>query len=54
VFLKKFKEQGCEVLGIEPAGNIADVALATAIPTRKEFFNAANAKKLRPNGARRI
>ena len=47
VFLKKFKEQGCEVLGIEPAGNIADVALATAIPTRKEFFNAASAKKLR-------
>jgi novobiocin biosynthesis protein NovU/D-mycarose 3-C-methyltransferase len=47
VFLKKFKEQGCEVLGIEPAGNIADVALATAIPTRKEFFNAANAKQLK-------
>ena len=47
VFLKKFKEQGCEVLGIEPAGNIADVALATAIPTRKEFFNAAIAKKLK-------
>src|ERR1700722_17746329 len=47
VFLKKFKEQGCEVLGIEPASNIADVALATAIPTRKEFFNAATAKKLR-------
>jgi novobiocin biosynthesis protein NovU/D-mycarose 3-C-methyltransferase len=47
VFLKKFKEQGCEVLGIEPAGNIADVALATAIPTRKEFFNATTAKKLK-------
>jgi novobiocin biosynthesis protein NovU/D-mycarose 3-C-methyltransferase len=47
VFLKKFKEQGCEVLGVEPASNIADVALATAIPTRKEFFNAANAKKLK-------
>ena len=47
VFLKKFQEQGCEVLGIEPAENIADVALATAIPTRKEFFNQANAKKLR-------
>jgi novobiocin biosynthesis protein NovU/D-mycarose 3-C-methyltransferase len=47
VFLKKFKEQGCEVLGIEPAGNIADVALATAIPTRKEFFNAATAGKLK-------
>ena len=47
VFLKKFKEQGCEVLGIEPAENIADVALATAIPTRKEFFNHATAQKLR-------
>jgi novobiocin biosynthesis protein NovU/D-mycarose 3-C-methyltransferase len=47
VLLKKFKEQGCEVLGIEPAGNIADVALATAIPTRKEFFNAASARKLK-------
>lgn len=47
VFLKKFKEQGCDVLGIEPAGNIADVALATAIPTRKEFFNSETAKKLR-------
>ncbi|HZF00699.1 MAG TPA: class I SAM-dependent methyltransferase [Methylomirabilota bacterium] len=47
VFLKKFKEQGCEVLGVEPAGNIADVALATAIPTRKEFFNSATAKKLK-------
>jgi novobiocin biosynthesis protein NovU/D-mycarose 3-C-methyltransferase len=47
VFLKKFKEQGCEVLGVEPAENIADVALATAIPTRKEFFNSATATKLR-------
>ena len=47
VFLKKFKEQGCEVLGVEPAENIADVALATAIPTRKEFFNAITAKKLK-------
>jgi hypothetical protein len=47
VFLKKFKEQGCEVLGVEPAGNIADVAIVTAIPTRKEFFNAATARKLK-------
>jgi hypothetical protein len=47
VFLKKFKEQGCEVLGIEPAANIADIAIATAIPTRKEFFNAENAGKLK-------
>lgn len=47
VFLKKFKEQGCDVLGIEPAGNIADIAIATAIPTRKEFFNAATARRLK-------
>jgi hypothetical protein len=47
VFLKKFQEQGCEVLGVEPAENIADVALATAIPTRKEFFNSATANKLK-------
>ena len=47
VFLKKFREQGCEVLGIEPAGGIAEVALAAAIPTRQEFFNYASAKKLR-------
>lgn len=47
VFLKKFKEQGCEVLGVEPASNIADVAIATAIPTRKEFFNSATANKMR-------
>jgi C-methyltransferase C-terminal domain/Putative zinc binding domain/Methyltransferase domain len=47
LFLKKFKEQGCEVLGIEPAANIADVAIATAIPTRKEFFNSVTAKILK-------
>lgn len=47
VFLKKFKEQGCEVLGVEPASNIADVAIATAIPTRKEFFNKDSAQKLK-------
>src|SRR5579871_4927593 len=47
VFLKKFKEQGCEVLGVEPASNIADVAIATAIPTRKEFFNSTTANKLK-------
>ena len=27
VFLKKFKERGCEVLGVEPATNIAEVAI---------------------------
>lgn len=47
VFLKKFKEHDCDVLGVEPATNIAEVAAATGIPTRNEFFNAANARKLK-------
>src|SRR6202012_1696309 len=47
VFLKKFQERGCDVLGVEPATNIAEVAIEAGIPTRNEFFNAANARKLR-------
>ena len=47
VFLKKFKERGCEVLGVEPAKNICEVAIKSGIPTRSEFFNAANAIKIR-------
>jgi hypothetical protein len=47
VFLKKFQERGCEVLGVEPATNIAEVAVKAGIPTRNEFFNADNARKLR-------
>jgi SAM-dependent methyltransferase len=47
VFLKKFKERGCDVLGVEPAENICEVAVKSGIPTRSEFFNAANAKKIK-------
>jgi len=47
VFLKKFQEHGCEVLGVEPATNISEVAVKSGIPTRNEFFNAANARALR-------
>ncbi len=47
VFLKKFQERGCDVLGVEPATNIAEVAVKAGIPTRNEFFNAATARKLR-------
>ena len=47
LFLRKFKESGCQVLGIEPAENIADVAIAKGIPTRKEFFNSVTAEKLK-------
>lgn len=47
IFLKKFQERGCEVLGVEPATNIAEVAEKSGIATRNEFFNAANAGKLK-------
>jgi hypothetical protein len=47
VFLRKFQERGCEVLGVEPATNIAEVAVKDGIATRNEFFNATNARKLR-------
>ena len=47
IFLKKFQGRGCNVLGIEPASNIAEVAVHSGIPTRNEFFNAANARKLK-------
>ena len=47
VFLKKFKERGCEVLGVEPAENICEVAVKSGIPTCGDFFNAACARKLK-------
>jgi hypothetical protein len=47
VFLKKFKDRGCDVLGVEPAENICEVAVNSGIPTRGEFFNAASAQKIR-------
>jgi novobiocin biosynthesis protein NovU/D-mycarose 3-C-methyltransferase len=47
VFLKKFKECGCEVLGVEPAENICEIAAKSGIPTCGDFFNAATARKLK-------
>jgi SAM-dependent methyltransferase len=38
------------VLGIEPAANVAKVALAKGIPTRVEFFGVALAEALRAEG----
>ena len=47
LFLQKFKEKGCEVLGVEPAQNISAVAVQSGVPTRCEFFTAENAKGIR-------
>src|SRR5258705_818071 len=46
VYLKKFQEQGCEVLGVEPAANISEVAIKSGVPTQTEFFNFVSAKRM--------
>ena len=38
-FLKRFKDKGLKVLGVDPAKNIAQMANDIGIPTLPEFFN---------------
>ena len=45
-YLQKFQALGCEVLGVEPAKNIAEVAVQSGVPTRAVFFQAATAKTI--------
>ena len=45
-FLKNFKQHGWEVIGVEPARNIARLAIDAGIPTRSEFFSADTAASL--------
>jgi hypothetical protein len=47
IFLKKFQERACNILGVEPATNIAEVAVKAGIPTRNEFFNSTSARKIK-------
>jgi hypothetical protein len=44
--LQFFRERDIPVLGIEPAANVADVAIEKGIPTLVEFFGAEAAKSL--------
>lgn len=37
-FLRRFLERGWRALGVEPAGNIAEAAVASGVPTVTEFF----------------
>ncbi len=46
VMLRHFKAAGRRHLGIEPSGNVADVARAQGIQTVSEFFNPALADRL--------
>src|SRR5690606_8038058 len=44
--LQYFQKSGVPVLGVEPAGNVAEVAVARGIPTVSEFFGVALARRL--------
>lgn len=50
--LQHFSPLGVPVLGIEPAGNVAQVAIAKGIPTRIDFFGARLARDLVAEGTR--
>lgn len=45
-FLKEFKEHGYEVLGVDPAKNIAEQANAQGIATRVDFFQKTVAEDI--------
>jgi SAM-dependent methyltransferase len=44
--LQYFVQRGIPVLGVEPAANVAEVAIANGVPTLVAFFGVAVAKKL--------
>ena len=53
-FIQQFKNHGCQILGIDPAQNIATNASNAGIPTLAEFFDVTIARKIlsehqRPN-----
>ncbi|MGB3209932.1 MAG: class I SAM-dependent methyltransferase [Desulforhopalus sp.] len=48
--LQYFKEKGIPVLGIEPAENVAKVAIEAGIPSLTEFFGTQTATKLANGG----
>ena len=48
--LRYFKDSGCNVLGIEPAQNVADTARKAGVETLAEFFNFDTAQKLKKQG----
>jgi hypothetical protein len=47
--LRNFVDAGCRVMGVEPAANVAALAVQQGVPTYTEFFGAAVADKIREN-----
>jgi SAM-dependent methyltransferase len=50
--LREFVERGIPALGIEPAGNVAEVAVRQGIPTVVDFFGVGVARRLVNKGHR--
>jgi SAM-dependent methyltransferase len=48
--LQHFKAAGIEVLGVDPAANVAAAAIAAGIPTEVAFFGSATARDLVQRG----
>lgn len=48
--LQYFQKRGIPVLGVDPAANVAQTAIAKGIPTEIAFFGAATARRLRAAG----
>lgn len=46
-FLKDFVLKGCNVLGVDPAKNIAEIATNSGVPTLADFFNLETAKRVK-------
>ncbi len=47
--LRNFVDAGCRVMGVEPAANVAALAIDRGVPTYTEFFGAAVADKIHEN-----
>jgi len=48
--LQFFRERGMRILGVEPAANVAQVAIERGVPTLAEFFGDALAQRLSREG----
>ena len=48
--LQYFQQRGARILGVEPAANVAQVAISKGIPTEIAFFGVETAQRLRDRG----